>query len=341
MLDLINHILRISPHRDRTEINAAMVDALVDFFHPAQLTIFRCYANKRGLTLFACAGHNENGNFIRNAYLPERHYCQPLDHNPLHQQCVANKSALMDRNPDGSHRVIFPVFRGDMPAYLIDLTLSADLSPDQRVTLMGLIEYFGNHIALLDYGETDTLTNLASRKTFDKHLFELLGQASSDNPAYPPARRRHVPTGSHWIAVCDIDHFKQVNDNFGHLIGDEVLVSLAQVMRQAFRFDDQLFRFGGEEFIALLQPTTENFALATLERFRKQVEKHPFWRVGQVTVSIGFSALRLDDSPSAAIDRADEALYYAKRHGRNRVESYERLLQSGQLQTRQPASAHA
>lgn len=338
MLGLINHILRISPRRDRTEINAAMVDALTDFFHPSRLTIYRCYPSKRGLTLFACAGFNEHGKFLRNAYLPERHHCHPLDHDRLHHACVTSQSAIMDRQRDGTHRIIFPVFRGKEAIYLLDLTLSADLSPDQRVTMMGLIEYFGNHIALLDYGETDTLTNLASRKTFDKHLFELLGHASCDDPSKSVARRRAAHASSHWIAVCDIDHFKQVNDNFGHLIGDEVLVSLAHLMRQSFRFDDQLFRFGGEEFIALLQPTTENFALATLERFRQHVEKHSFWHVGKVTISIGFSALRLDDSPSAAIDRADEALYYAKRHGRNRVECYERLLENGLLDSRRQAT---
>jgi diguanylate cyclase (GGDEF)-like protein len=108
-------------------------------------------------------------------------------------------------------------------------------------------------------------------------------------------------------------------------------------MRQSFRFDDQLFRFGGEEFIALLQPTEEQFALATLERFRTNVEKQIFSRVGRITVSVGFSALMPNDTPTDVIDRADEALYYAKRHGRNRVDCYETLVASGDVAVKEIA----
>jgi diguanylate cyclase (GGDEF)-like protein len=206
---------------------------------------------------------------------------------------------------------------------------------------MGLIEYFGNHIALLDYGEADTLTGLSSRKTFDKHLFELLGRAATDElhgyAGDTHMRRHSKPKGNHWLAVCDVDHFKRVNDDFGHLIGDEVLIMLAQTMRHSFRFDDQLFRFGGEEFVTLLQPTEQECATATLERFRNAVETQIFSRVGHVTVSIGFSALLPNDTPTDAIDRADEALYYAKRNGRNRVECYEKLVAEGKLAVKEVA----
>ena len=283
MLELISHIVRISARRDRTEINSAMVDALLGLFHPQSLTIYRCYAGNKKAMVFACAGFGPNGQFLRNAYLPDHRYCQPIERNPLLNRCRKELSAVIDFLDNGTHRIVFPVIRLNEPVYLIELILADEFSADQRVTLMGLIEYFGNHIALLDYGEADTLTGLASRKTFDKHLFELLGKAASDEMLNgPESRRRGTPGSNHWLAVCDIDHFKQVNDNFGHLIGDEVLIMLAQEMRQSFRFDDQLFRFGGEEFIALLQPTDEQFAVATLERFRTNVEKQIFSRVQRV-----------------------------------------------------------
>ena len=98
-----------------------------------------------------------------------------------------------------------------------------------------------------------------------------------------------------------------------------------------------MFRFGGEEFIALLQPTDEESAYATLDRFRKNVEKQIFSRVGHVTISIGFSCLRPNDTPTDVIDRADEALYYAKHQGRNRVECYERLVANHQLAAKEIA----
>jgi diguanylate cyclase (GGDEF)-like protein len=340
MLDLINHVVRISAKRDRTEINAAMVDALMDLFAPQKLTIYRCYAGKGKAIIFPCAGYGPQGRFLRNAYLPEQRLCKPLDRDPILKRSQKELSAIVESHDDGSHRIVFPVLRRDETIYFIDLELSDEFSPDKRIALTGLIEYFGNHITLLDYGETDTLTGLLSRKTFDKHLFELLGQASTDdtfsqNPQY--VRRTLSPNGNHWLAVCDVDHFKQINDNFGHLIGDEVLIMLSQVMRQSFRFDDQLFRFGGEEFVALLQPTSRERALATLQRFRSDVEATTFSRIGHVTVSIGFSQLLSNDTPTDVIDRADEALYYAKRSGRNRVENYEQLIAEHKLTAREIA----
>lgn len=344
MLDLISHVVKISARRDRTEINSAMVDALLALFHPQRINIYRCYVGRKKTVVFACAGLGPQGQFLRNAYLPDHSYCQPIEHDPLLNRCHKEMSAVLDIMDDGSHHIVFPVIRLDEPIYLIDLLLSDDFSTSQRVVLMGLIEYFGNHIALLDYGEADTLTGLSSRKTFDKHLFELLGKAATDelvsglNETY---HRRQggsaFDTANHWLAICDIDHFKQVNDNFGHLIGDEVLIMLAQVMRHSFRFDDQLFRFGGEEFVALLQPTDQASAIATLERFRINVENEIFSRIGHVTISIGFSCLLPNDTPTDAIDRADEALYYAKRQGRNRVECYETLVANHQLAAKEIA----
>lgn len=340
MLELISHVVRISARRDRTEINSAMVDALVDLFSPNQLTIHRCYAGNRKAILFACAGYGANGPFLRNAYLPDHRFCQPVDADPLIQRCCDELIPVIEQNSNGTQRMVFPVSRLHEPLYFIDLCLNETFSSSQRVSLMGLVEYFGNHIALLDYGEADTLTGLASRKTFDKHLFELLGQAASlellgEDPSQN--RRNEQPNSNHWLAVCDIDHFKQVNDNFGHLIGDEVLIMMSQVMRQSFRFDDQLFRFGGEEFIALLQPTDQHNALAALERFRKDVEQTIFSRVGHVTVSVGFSRLMPHDTPTDVIDRADEALYYAKHNGRNQVHCYEQLVANGQLTAKEIA----
>ena len=341
MLELISHVVKISARRDRTEINSALVDTLLDLFSPEKLTIYRCYVGRKKTVVFACAGYGPDGQYLRNAYLPEHRYCQPIERDPLLKRCQKELSAVLDVLPDGTHRVVFPVIRLEEPQYMVEIELTDEFSADQRVTLMCLIEYFGNHIALLDYGEADTLTGLASRKTFDKHLFELLGRAASDEMTggltENPARRRLNDNSSHWLAVCDIDHFKKVNDTFGHLIGDEVLIMVAQVMRQSFRFDDQLFRFGGEEFVALLQPTDPISAQATLERFRKDIENTVFSRVGHVTVSVGFSRLLPNDTPTDVIDRADEALYHAKHNGRNRVDCYESLIESGALKAKEIA----
>lgn len=340
MLRLINHIIRTSAMRDRTEINAALVYAMEDLFHPTALSIQRCFTSERKTVVFACAGIGPGGPYARNAYLPDRRYCRPIEHDALMLRCRREMSVAVEILPDGSNRLIFPVIQLDHLLYIIDITVPESFPADQRVLLMGLVEYFSNLIALLDYGETDTLTGLANRKTFDKHLFEVLGKATSDDADHAHARPDHAAPqrrqnygghSRHWLAVCDIDHFKSINDTYGHLMGDEVLVVLSQLMRQSFRFDDQLFRFGGEEFVIVLQPARQESAFVALDRFRHNIESHNFSRVGRVTISVGYSELLPYDTPSDAIDRADEALYYVKQHGRNGVASYESLIESGKL----------
>jgi diguanylate cyclase (GGDEF)-like protein len=169
-------------------------------------------------------------------------------------------------------------------------------------------------------GETDPLTKLANRRLFQAHI--------------DAGVKRWTASGrSYYFAMLDLDHFKRVNDDFGHLYGDEILVHFANLMRTTFRSADQLYRFGGEEFVVIfgVEPQ-ERGGDGTLERFRKAVEAYRFPGVGEVTVSIGFT--RVADASTAApilIDRADEALYYAKEHGRNRVCGWEALVEAGEV----------
>ena len=104
-----------------------------------------------------------------------------------------------------------------------------------------------------------------------------------------PSDKRNVQDNStHWLAVSDIDFFKRVNDDFGHLYGDEVLLLMANIMRETFRGTDILFRFGGEEFVIVLRSTNQQGAHQALERFRITVEEYDFPQVGNVTISIGY-----------------------------------------------------
>jgi diguanylate cyclase (GGDEF)-like protein len=137
-----------------------------------------------------------------------------------------------------------------------------------------------------------------------------------------------------WLAVVDIDHFKMVNDRFGHLYGDEVLILVANILRSSFRSHDRIFRFGGEEFVVLLRSTSLSTAHKVFNRFRKNVEDYYFPQVGQVTVSVGFVSAE-NGSPVEVLGRADQALYFAKENGRNQVRYYDDLVAAGLLQTKQ------
>ena len=141
-----------------------------------------------------------------------------------------------------------------------------------------------------------------------------------------------------WLGVVDIDHFKKINDNFGHLFGDEVLLRVADLMRQTFRSNDKLFRFGGEEFVVMLRNVAEDHVHNIFTRFRLAVERHDFPQVGRVACSVGFARIDPRLSPADLLGRADEALYYSKRNGRNQVNGFDELIMSGKLRITTPAS---
>lgn len=198
--------------------------------------------------------------------------------------------------------------------------------------LLCLVRIYGNHVRLLDYSELDSLTRLLNRKTFDE-TFDRLLQAHPVEEMHGDIQveRRQHDDGAPWLGVIDIDHFKRINDTFGHLFGDEVLLRIADLMRKTFRSEDRLFRFGGEEFVVILNAEDEEHAVRGLERFREAVESHEFPQVGKVTCSIGMTAISSRDVPTDVVGRADEALYFAKEHGRNQVACYEDLVAEGAI----------
>ena len=225
---------------------------------------------------------------------------------------------------------LFPVASATRVEGVLEVESSIALTAPIQELISSILKIYRNVQGLLDYGERDSLTELLNRKTFDGAFIDAtLHEAKSLELSQPDRRLSHA--GGYWLAVLDIDHFKRVNDTFGHLIGDEVLVLLARLMRGSFRYNDQLYRFGGEEFVVLMRCTNANDAHGALERFRKRVEDHDFPQVGTITVSIGYAPLLSDDTPGAGFDRADKAVYYGKAHGRNQVCSYPELVTRGEL----------
>ncbi|MDI3491951.1 MAG: diguanylate cyclase [Thauera sp.] len=165
--------------------------------------------------------------------------------------------------------------------------------------------------ALIALANTDALTGVANRRHFLERLQAELGRVG-----------RHATQAS--LLMIDLDHFKRVNDTYGHATGDEVLRNLAALARQTLRQSDVIGRVGGEEFAALLPDDDAASAVQTAERLRKALETHPVITADgvqvMVTASIGVTRLRAtDEKPEAPLGRADEALYLAKNQGRNRV----------------------
>jgi len=121
------------------------------------------------------------------------------------------------------------------------------------------------------------------------------------------------------VLIFDIDHFKRVNDTFGHLAGDDVLVQLSARARQHIRATDMACRWGGEEFMILMPDTSPEQAVAVAEKLRTAFADKPAAGVGKVTASFGVATYQLHESLDHWIGRVDRALYEAKDTGRNAV----------------------
>jgi len=154
---------------------------------------------------------------------------------------------------------------------------------------------------------TDALTGLYNRHRFN----ELLGQEVAR------ARRYHTPLS---LIMFDLDYFKNINDTYGHAVGDQVLQTVAEVIRENVRATDWVGRWGGEEFLVLCPEATEKDAVATAEKLRGLVESHVFETVETITISCGVTRFKAPDSIDAFVSRADDGLYRAKDKGRNIVE---------------------
>lgn len=239
----------------------------------------------------------------------------------------AMQRALGTRKPvhceAGGGRWLIPLWSAHEPRYVIELR---DLGSGADAPLgLELMKLVGPYYDLLLDAELDPLTGMANRRLFYSQLGARLARWSCS----PSVRR--------FVAVADIDHFKKVNDSYGHLYGDEILIHFARLMRKSFRATDLLYRFGGEEFVMVFAVGGNADGFAVLERFRRAVEAYDFPRIGRITVSIGFAAVGESAPATTLVDRADQAVYYAKRSGRNRTCDYESLAAQGVLQG--PAAA--
>ncbi len=210
----------------------------------------------------------------------------------------------------------------------LQITSDRAMSALDSHLMSGVLQIYRNFFSLMQHSQTDELTGLANRKTFDDcvaKVHELIP------PEFDPVdhERRSTPSLNYWLVMVDIDHFKLVNDRFGHLYGDEVLVLLAQQMRSSFREDDMMFRFGGEEFVLIVRCVDQAACRKTLERFRNDVEVRAIPQVGHITISLGVTRMSRETFTATMVDYADKALYYSKHNGRNQVTFFEDLLAQG------------
>jgi len=345
MSEVVDHLAELTGFRDRDVMDVTLVSALRDLLEPRSVAIFRCIG-EAGAERWLTRARLNAGDAVATAdplwMEPAR---LPLVQDfPQRLECMRSRAVLQMPQATGGWLCLFPIATEREVVGVLEIVSANRLkSTDQRM-VGSVLRIYHNFQGLLDYSERDTLTGLLNRKTFEESFLKALGElpaaaAAHATPLAEDGRRHEAASPRYFLGVIDIDHFKSVNDRFGHLIGDEVLLLLSRLMRSSFRFHDLLYRFGGEEFVVLMRCEDEADAAHAFERLRQNTENYQFPQVGRITVSVGFTQVRVDDSPAAAFERADKAVYHAKDHGRNQVRSHALLVSAGQMTELKQANA--
>lgn len=166
----------------------------------------------------------------------------------------------------------------------------------------------------------DHLTGAKNRKVFDHELERSLEKART-------GERRGKGNGANEVALVfvDFDHFKKINDTYGHPVGDEVLKKASAVLMSSVRKEDIVARYGGEEFVVLFRGASKDFAKEAAENFREEISKLTFSGAPELKVTASFGVASSESTTDATVllRQADEALYAAKHAGRDRVEVYQ------------------
>jgi diguanylate cyclase (GGDEF)-like protein len=165
------------------------------------------------------------------------------------------------------------------------------------------------NVLLENMSQTDQLTGLFNRRKITEAIEQAIAYAKRYDHCF-------------CLAVLDIDHFKRVNDQFGHVAGDKLLNQFADLLKQTLRVSDVIGRWGGEEFLILIPSCTEAGAYAFIERLRTTVAEHVFEGVGSITFSAGICLYGNEYTFAELVEKADQAMYLAKDKGRNQTQVY-------------------
>ena len=310
----------------KRSIPPLLMSFLEQIFDPEQILVFT--ARAQGELVLAAGKGLPNGvqqglivPFGQGQFgLTARHQ-KTMDHEDLLSESAQHKRSMVPDKPGLQVDLIAPIVHEGVTLGVISVGGNMRRLREQK-RMIKLVADLGSlamtNVDFFNRLETmanrDSLTNLATKRFLSEKLSMLLLRAQATQQALS-------------VAIFDIDHFKKLNDTYGHLAGDQVLRGVSRILMSQLRSEDVPARYGGEEFVVVLPNTTKGQALAMAEKIRRAIEAHSFpnafgngGKVGSVTISGGVASCDTDGSSSnVVLASADKALYLAKEQGRNRV----------------------
>lgn len=308
---LLDAMVNLTSQRELEALATALIKAIGELSNASNIRVYSLGSELGQISGKVLASSN--------TLEPTGSHLTALESRPDLKACIDNKQVNISHH-NGTRKITVPMLEQGIVVGL--MTCDHDAKHEHPEALIqSLVSVYSNQHSLLNHHQRDGLTGLFNRVALQNWLSKTLSGETHGE------RRLQDDTALGCFAMFDIDYFKRINDSRGHLYGDEVLLTMADLMRESFRYNDLLFRYGGEEFVAVLTDTELDIAFPVLERFRSNVAQHKFARLNQVTVTTGVARIAPNLKPDTLIERADKAMYYGKEHGRNQVNAYEWLEQ--------------
>ena len=348
-IDFVDSLAEITRHYDRDVIERSLLKTLCevaaqDSDTRTEFRIYRVLNNceNPALALMSYVKNNVIDTLdheIKNPVLPEVLFNAIL--------CVIETQRIQIIDPQDTDEkyVIYPAIDKNGEVFALLIHTCEHLEYDNQRLIHALLKVYSNYLELIDKASRDKLTQLLNRETLHAEITRILIRNGMPRnnvlkfKSYPSGDARQSDDNSvYWLAVLDIDFFKNINDSYGHLYGDEILILVARLIDKNIRNSDFAFRYGGEEFVIILLAKDIECAKMAFERIRMVINKHSYAKVDNLSVSVGVTCINHQGDPVAVIEEADQALYYAKKHGRNQTQFYAELLQQNLIAQHQDAT---
>ncbi|MBF0265638.1 MAG: GGDEF domain-containing protein [Gammaproteobacteria bacterium] len=335
----VDSLAEVTSYLDKDIIERSLLQTLTEYADSKELRLYRVIENDAnvGLALMAYSKGkviDTLDNEIRNQTLPDRF-------NEKIQEAIDENipTIVMPNESDKQYHIIFPASNRSKSVFAVLIQSNDKINYRNQQLIHAMLKVYSNYLELIDKSCRDKLTQLLNRETLDSEITRILIRNNSTEsnilkyPDYSPEdKRKSLKNSTFWLGVVDIDHFKSINDNFGHLYGDDILILVARLMEKSIRDYDSCFRYGGEEFVIIMLANEQQTAKDGFERIRKEIFNHSYADLASLSVSIGYTQITNQLYPADVIEQADNALYYAKEHGRNQVQYYQELVDKNEIE---------
>lgn len=340
MTTFIEHIVKLTDHRDRDLLELTLSKALIDLLPIGRIVIAHVI--------------REDGvdRWLEVARLDTKGGGRVIDPQRVDFQSLVRLEEASDRfrclqtrerveiawaGPDGPRINMLPLFSDSRcdDQGVLELHSDGPLGAQDLQLVDYLRRIYRNMYSLLEYSDRDALTGLLNRKSLENAFYSAVLEDLDGATAAPVSsdvqeqERRHRVPVNYWLGSASVDNHALISSQHGHAVTEEMLQLVARIMSNTFRTYDLLYHFGGEDFGVLMHCPDEALVLSAFDRFRVNVEKFKFPRVGRVTVSCGYTSVQADDSPSSALQKTRHAVDFARRGGGNKTSSHLGLVRRG------------